>query len=190
MRKFSVLAVVAAVALLGACTQTIQGPGAPPLATGLNLLPTPIKDTTTADLKASAQNFDNAVAVGYTDLTDFDVCAHLVNQAFGIEVVPGGPAAPATAKVTNAGIVSGASIIIIDADIAKNALQNGVSIPQNCVTAAGELSIQNIASILGGIKVTFTPAVTSAQLATMAKPVTSATPAAVTPATTTAAPAN
>jgi hypothetical protein len=181
------VALLCGLASLAACTQTIQGPGASPAATALNLLPEPIKDTTTKDLKATATNFDNAVGVGYTDLADFQACSHLVNQQFGIEIVAGGPSAPPTAKVTNAGLVSGASIVVIDADIAKNALQQGISIPQNCVTAFGEMNLQSIASILGGIKLTFTPAITPAALQSMLKPVVP-TPIAPAPTPVTATP--
>lgn len=154
---------------LGACTQTIAGPGQSAPATAFTLLPQPVKATTTADMLATAANFDNAVSVGYTDLTNFQACQHLINQLFGVEVVPGAAPVP-TAKVTNAGVISGASIAIIDAVIAKSALQSGVSIPENCVEAAGELTIQNIAAVLGGAKVTFTPALTAAQVQAMLKP--------------------
>lgn len=169
MNRTTLFATVAAFALLSACTQTIQGPGQTPLQAAASILPQPIKDTTAKDLRQAATNFDNALKVGYTDLTDFDACQHLINQQLGVEMVSGSTAPP-TAQVTNSGIVSGASILVIEADIARHIAAQGIQIPENCAMAFGELTLQNTASLLSLGKVSFTPALTSAQVQALIAP--------------------
>lgn len=160
------------VALLGACTQTISSAG-PNAAT---LLPAPLKASTTKDLTAVAINFDNAAKVGWMDpADDAGICSHLINQQLGIEAVAGA-AAPTTATLTNAGLFSAGSILVIDASEAATMLRGGgLSLPENCVVALGKLQASALGQLFG-VKVTFLPSVTTTQLQAMVQP--AGTPAA------------
>lgn len=160
--------IVALLALAGCASGSISN--GPVTADLLNLLPTALKSATVADMKATATNFDNAATAGIMPATDdAGLCQHMINQQFGVEVVPGA-APPKTATVTNAGPISAGSIAIIEAYKLAGAAQGGVNIPENCLLALAKVNFKGLGALFG-VNVNFTPAMTQAQMQTALAPV-------------------
>lgn len=144
MRRIAILTAL----LLAGCNLPPQG-GSTTITPGPSP-PIQLPPDAALDLTTAASNFDNAATGGLPDMALFAACQHMLNQDFGVEVVPGpGGVTPPPFKVTNNGVVSGISIIIIDADKAKNAVATGLQIPQSCAEVFGLIGMQGWASVLG-----------------------------------------
>lgn len=153
------LALVLAILALCGCQTPISN-STNPATRVASILPTPFQDVARADLIDNAYNLDQAQAIGIIAASSkVPACAHLVNQALGIEPMPDAPPIQTfTPKV--GGIVSAGSVAYIDALKLAAVQRNGITISQDCVEAWGELSLQGLGrlfSAAGGLPITITP---------------------------------
>lgn len=152
----SLVLLPAALLALASCgPQTIQvNPSPLPVP-----IPAPVQQITSADLTQTVTNFQNAVNAGFDVAQNslFLACQQAINTELGI-----GQPAPAPGpsfQVDTQGIVSGFSVIVLDAEKIQQLAVTGIAIPESCAEVQGLINVTAIANILnlGKIPVSIVP---------------------------------
>ncbi len=123
------------------------------------VVPVTLKARAFKDLQSTAANLDAAASIGLPT-ADYAACQHTINQALGVEAQSAGAPGFPTVEVTNDGLVSAGSIVLIDALRLAALKKGGISVPSKCVLAFGTLQLDALGQVftgVGGVPINVTP---------------------------------